>query len=786
MLPHEPLLVKKHNVLAVSIAALALSGCGGGSGAFLRSEVPYHTPVRVVTAMDPLVGTNSYHNVFDIFNANITGSGIDVILAGRQTQPATPETWNNSRITLLAWENNTLVDRTAQWFPGNTNEILGTEPSVKFADLFNTGRQDMVVAPSTDMQHYGPAHVFINQGTQFNRVNIPLNNVWAHDSAIADMNGDGYKDLLFIDYGPNTTLAINNKVNNFTAYTDSRGSAGDLGAGGSSIVADNFLGNGQRQIIVTDNFCIVANPACSNTRKTKMYSHTITGGQLNYHYVGDLPAPLESHSVRVVSHDFNNDGRPDVIVFSRPGTGEKRSAIQFLANQGNASFSDVTSTTLVNYDTNTNSTYNPQFLDLNGDGRTDILVSARDHVAGNHTSTQILLKSSDGKYVASHQRIFTDFLNQAAAMTTSLGYGADSTTGTVNIFQAPNGKLYLVTMIQYQTSDGDQKMAVYMSQMGTQTTMTAQAAVDLIRQKWPYMSVASANAVLAQTAATYWNGPVIDIDAALRPIGALVIGGLPLNGHVAGVDIGTGRIMATDSLQRPFMVDVKPMNVWSLDAFQRNNLNNVDHDISSQSESLLNSRSYTTRGVRFASDAQSGQFSVGVPNIWRKDHWSFGTQYTRLNFNPWISFSGIWGSVKSSSVFDNVVSYRNGGLVARASLMYVTTDINPGLITRVNPTFGTWAEVGHRWKKSGNDLGIYLGQSPKVIHGNIQAKLPTSFDNAGQLVYSKQKLDIMRVNTNYVRAVYAKQLDRRSQYHFNAAVNTAGQYRITNEIRWSW
>jgi hypothetical protein len=146
----------------------------------------------VATGIDPLTKVDGAAPVFDIFDANITGSGNDIILAGRQTQHATPETWSNSKLTLLAWESGTLVDRTAQWFPGGINEILGTEPSVKFADLFNTGRQDMLVAPSTDMQHYGPGYVFSNQGTHFNRISIPLTNVWAHDSAIADMDGDGF------------------------------------------------------------------------------------------------------------------------------------------------------------------------------------------------------------------------------------------------------------------------------------------------------------------------------------------------------------------------------------------------------------------------------------------------------------------------------------------------------------------------------------------------------------------------------------------------------------------
>jgi len=784
-------------ILSLSIIAMALnlSGCGGGGGggtsstlgSFVRSEVPFHTPVRVVTAIDPLTKTDGAAPVFDIFDANITGSGKDIILAGRQTQYATPETWSNSRLTLLAWESGTLVDRTAQWFPGGINEILGTEPSVKFADLFNTGRQDMLIAPSTDMQHYGPGYVFSNQGNHFNRIAIPLNNVWAHDSAIADMDGDGFKDLLFVDYGPNTTLAINNRVNNFTAYTDSRGTAGDLRWGGSSIVADDFLGNGQKQIIVTDNSCNVANPACSIARTTKMYSYTITGGQLNYQYLGDLPAPLLDHNVRVVSHDFNSDGRPDAIVFSRPGNYTlKQSAIQFLSNQGGGTFTDVTSTTLLNYDTNTYSTYNPRFLDVNGDGRTDIMVSATDF-SGNHSSTQVLLKSSDGKYVAAHQKIFTDFLKQAAAMTTSLGTGANESNSTVNIFQAPDGKLYLVTMIVYETGN-DKKMAVYMSQMGSQTTLTAQAAVDLIRQKWPYMSVPQANAVLAQTASAYWNGSVIDIEAALRPIGALSIGAKVLSGHVSGVDIGSGQMIAQDALQRPFMINARPMNVNGLNAFQRNNFQGTDHDVTSHSESLLGSRAYTVNGMRVASDQQvgGGQYSIGIPAVWKNNSWSFGTQYTRLNFNPWVSFSGVWGTVKSSSVFDNVISYRQGGFVARASLMYVTTDITPGLITQVSPTMGTWAETGYRWANKKDDVGIYFGQAPRVINGKIEANVPTSFDSTGQLVYTKQNLDIMRTATYYVRGVYSKQIDKRTQFRFNAAVSSVGQHRIMNEILWSF
>lgn len=786
--------------IAVSAIATALSGCGGGGGgggggmsssmgAFVRSEVPYHTPVRIAPAVDPLTKTDGAAPVFDIFEANVTGSGTDIILAGRQTQYATPETWSNSRITMFSWQNGTLVDRTAQWFPGGINEILGTEPSIKFADLFNTGRQDMVVAPSTDMRHYGPGYVFANTGTSFNRVAIPLNNVWAHDSAIADMDGDGYKDLLFVDYGPNTTLAINNRIDNFTTYTDPRGNAGDLRWGGSSIVADNFLGNGQKQIIVTDNSCNTANPACSNTRTTKMYSYSIVGGQLNYQYIADLPAPLLDHNVRVVSHDFNDDGRPDAIVFSRPGDYfVKRSAIQFLKNNGAASFQDVTTDTLIGYDTNTYSTYNPKFLDINGDGRTDILVSATDY-SGNHNSTQILLKSSDGKYVAAHQRIFTDFLKQAAQMTQELGNGANEANSTVNIFRAPDGRYYLVTFIAYETNN-DRKLAVYMSQMGGQVTLTAQTAVDLIRQKWPYMSPAAANSILAQTAATYWNGQVIDIEAALNPIGGLSINGRALTGHIAGVDIGTGRMLATDVLARPFYINAKPMNVQGLNAWQRTMTTAPDHEITSHAEYLVGGRSYMADGLRVTSDqtvnGQPGdEYSIGMPRIYSKKNWSYGAQFTRLAFNPWISFSGVWGTVRNSHVLDNVISYQDGGFSTRASLMYVNTEINPGLITRVTPTIGTWAESGYRWNSTKNTVGIYLGLSPMVLSGRVEANLPTAFDSRGELVYNKKSLNIMQTATYYARGVWTRDIDRRTRWRSNIAANTAGQYRIMNEIIWS-
>ena len=63
-----------------------------------------------------------------------------MVIAGRQSQPESAADWNSSKLSVHSFENGSLVDKTAQWFTGTDNVIIGTEPDVKFADFFNTGR----------------------------------------------------------------------------------------------------------------------------------------------------------------------------------------------------------------------------------------------------------------------------------------------------------------------------------------------------------------------------------------------------------------------------------------------------------------------------------------------------------------------------------------------------------------------------------------------------------------------------------------------------------------------
>ena len=803
--------MKKSILWTLMFGTVVLTACGGGGGgmvrndsnnSFKRTEVPYATPTLQVV-IDPLINVTKNGDVravVDTFAADIAGTGgQDLIIAGRMTQPATVPDWGNFRLSMLTWQNNRLVDKTAQWFPNDTNIILGSEPSVKFADFFKTGRNDMFLSTSTDMEHYGPTYFYRNTGASFERQVLTTAKIWSHDSAIGDLDGDGYTDIAIIDYGPNATLAFNNKVNGFNVYTQNPAKMQLFN--GSSVAIGDFMGTGKGQLVVTDTSESLV------SRPTKLYSWEIdSDNKLNFTIISTLPTPRfelpkwagygfspgGSHNVRAVTYDFNDDKISDVLIFSRPGVTPKDayySEIQFLKNNGKGNFTDVTDTVLVGYNTHTWACYNPKFLDLNGDGREDILVSGSDYTGAN-TSTQFLLKSSDGKYVAAYQNIMTDFATQVNTI-----QGTDNAGNTVNLLKAPNGKLYLVSAVSF-LNKGDRQLAVYMSELGNQSVTTAQTAIDLILQKWPYMTVPQANAVLARTSANYLGGNVIDYDALWTPSGTLSLttaGGIkPISGYISGVNFGSTESVVTDDLKRSFTVNLGSMHVDRPSAFSQSVGFTEQDTLTSQAEYLINGPVANFGGIRVGSnyDHQTPntgqlQYTVGIPNYYQKGNFSLGAQYTHLNSNPWINFTGAWGEITGSSILDNVLTYRKNGFSAQASLMYVATSIDPGLVTKVSPMLAAWTEIGYNTdpKSPLGNIGLYAGIKPVTLSGHVSAKIPTSIDMSGNIVYTNKKLTVQDQAIGYARITYTNRLSRHSQFKFSAMGTATGEHRMINELK---
>ena len=803
-----------------------------------RSTVPYSTPTLVSTS-NPFSGNSMSINANTAYIVNnLTGdSADDMIVAGRQTQPATAATWTNTAIQLFSWENGNFVNNTAKWFPGGINSILGTDVgTVQFADFFHTGRTDILVPPSTDMQWFGPtgvsqAWLYRNTGSRFDLTTINLGaQVWGHGATIADLTKSGWMDAIISDYGPNTTFLFNNRVNGFNVYQTSKN---DLFWGTSSIAAADFMNNGTTQIVATDSTCANDSNAfgCGASR-TKMYTWSLdpVTNQLNINWAKDLPTPIlgnNSHNYLVINYDFLNNGNQDLILFSQPNlTTNKQSAIQFLQNDGHGNFTDVTSTMLVGYNTNTYGTTRPQFIDL-GNGQQSMIVSGNDY-SGQNSSTQILIKqSAAGPYVAAFQNIITDFASQA-----NLIAGSTNNGNQVSLVKDRNSNLYLVTNLQFQdNANNPVKMYTYLSLIGGSISpTTAQSAFNRVKAVWPWMSAAQVNQVLASTSSSYMTdagtGLVLNADKLLNPVGAMNIatrsGAMTLSGGIAGVNLGgMNQIQAFDSLGRNYTVNFGSNNYVGPNSFNTNTEHTDQYSMTSHSEYLLNGPTntvYSPMGAMrlgfetrnqfntigapiqpkefgnansgqglYLGMAQPKQWSFGMPEVYRNGNFYTGMQYTSLNTNPWLNFTGAFGSISNSGTLEHVATYAKNGFSVQGAVMRTTTNFRSGMVTNVSPITASWAETGYRYSEDRfGDFGIYAGIKPVVLNGSVTATMPTGVDNRGNTVYTTNKMGIVSNTTPYVRVLYTGTIDRNSGYRISGMTTQDGFYRAMAEYRYTF
>jgi hypothetical protein len=794
---------------------IVITGCGGGGGGGGVSatmggatyrQVPYSTPVRV-GSVTPINSTAREYDSSAMFAENLSGTGEELILAGRSssTNQGSYPTYN---LNVFGWSNGSLINRTSQWFSGSDNVILGTEPSVKFADFDGDGRKDMYVSPNTDISSTGSGWLFYNNGTQFTRVDLNLG-VNGHDSAIYDINGDGRADI----FTTGSRVSFGNANRTFTTHTVTGSNYG--GTAGSVAIAD-FMGTGGSSIILTDQ-------NAWQSGNNRLYSwNMVDGGRTTLDFQLNMIATLPdsrfllpkwssqgfsgSHDYRALAFDFDSAGKTSVIIFSRPvkardsgGYGfPDYSEIQFLKNQGGGIFTDVTDTTLIGYNTNTTAShYNPKLMDVNNDGLIDIVLGGTSWTST--TGAQVLIHTTEHKYVASYGTVIDAFLQQSLTLEKAINASAETGANGIIFVKGPDGNMYLATAVSY-VSGGVQQKAIYLSKLGA-TTANAQATAAAIKQTWPWMSDGQINTVLAQSSTTWFGMNVLDPERAFQPIGTLGIplatGGIaPIRGYITGLNIGDGSAVVTDSLGRAFTTNIKPMNITAMNAFGYNTEHNDQYELTSHAEYLVNGTLTTVGNLRIGSDFagrdntgqglnKPKQYTVGVPRWYSKGNWSVGTQYTYLNSNPWMAFGGAWGEITGSGIMDNVVTYRRGGFSAQASAMHVTTNIQPGLITRVDNMWGAWAESGYRFGdvRGAGDMGIYAGVKPVVLSGSVQARIPTAVDMGGNIVYTSKTLQVQNQTTGYVRALYTNQLDRRTQLRLSAMSTTAGQYRAMTELR---
>jgi hypothetical protein len=81
---------------------------------------------------------------------------------------------------------------------------------------------------------------------------------------------------------------------------------------------------------------------------------------------------------------------------------------------------------------------------------------------------------------------------------------------------------------------------------------------------------------------------------------------------------------------------------------------------------------------------------------------------------------------------------------------------------------------------------MYLGVKPVVLNGSVTATMPTGVDNAGNTVYTANKMGIVSNTTPYLRVLYTGVIDRNNGYRLSGMTTQDGFYRAMAEYRYTF
>lgn len=792
--------LQKHTIIAVSVSII-LTGCGGGGGGggggtsailspFVRTTVPYHTPERAGT-FQPFAGSGVTYPVADIFVKDLNNDSVDeVVIGGRKS--GTAANWQNYNMQVYGWNSGAFRSETTTWFAGTDNVIQGTEPSIKFGDFNGDGRVDMFVAAGSDGALSNmPSAVFLNQGNRFVRSNLDFGNVWTHDSAVTDLNGDGYADIIITDYNMKPAVAFGSAAGTFNIVK-----ATTTQSGASGISVADYLGNGTKTLIMTD-----AGGTPGSRSDTHLFSWSTTSGSLVLTQIADLPesrfylpkwdsaraaANIAPHEIRNITMDFNRDGRPDVIVFStlpKNGNVHGYSEVQFLRNNGGGSFTDVTDSVLRDYNTNRSTSYQPILIDVNNDGLMDILLSANDYTS--QASTTVLINTQEGIFVEKYTSVFSDLTKQIISMTPNAVGG----TPIINIVNGPNNVKYLVSSVSFDNS-GTTNTAVYLAKIGSFGTVTAPISIAALQNTWPWMSGAQANESLARTASSFVQGvPVLDIDAALRPIDGLWIS---LDGRtgqrrsivgsimVPGMDrTMLNNITAVDGLGRNFQINAsvlaaepRPMPI---------RYSQVEEPATAWGSRFIGTGFEQYNGFTAAGDAMNWTTGFNTHRLGFNSPYTMTLNATQMQGSPWMAFSGMFGNIRTSTVLDvSVTRTWKNNFWAQVGGMQTSTSIDAGLVSRVDPIYSMYAVGGYQDK----GWSVYGGMQPTILAGSLTMRLPEYVDQQGVLHYNERKVSLQTRPVMFAGVEKKWRWQKKSMLSLSAVANTVNQYHT--QVRYQY
>ncbi len=267
----------------------------------------------------------------------------------------------------------------------------------------------------------------------------------SHESHVSDFDGDGDLDVLAITYG-----GVKNEL---SLYRNTGGKfnheylkiVGDPWMGGSSIVFDDFDGDGSVEILIGDaaypkfddeiwyyDLKFLDNHSIKLIPKQKLtgyFSDRKYRKLLTEFSSSKNPRDHDkkrSHDIFLGSSDVDNDGDKDIILGTVLWNNTSPfGALQIFINDGSGKFTDETNTRILNYRLSGDSAHSIFLEDVNGDGAVDIIMTDRNQwvswvgvpldsslgydldkvTSGN----RLLINDGTGHFVSTHENYFADF-----------------------------------------------------------------------------------------------------------------------------------------------------------------------------------------------------------------------------------------------------------------------------------------------------------------------------------------------------------------------------------------
>ena len=369
------------------------------------------------------------HN--DPFVFDLDGDGLEeVLFAGAETQPNSPEFFSSIATQLFGWKNGTFQNITAKWFPDGINVVDGVGESLT-GDFNGDGLIDLFLTGYADMDHEVHPYVFYNQGEYFTRTQLGIVGGWQHGGDVGDIDGDGLDDVviagyLYDNYKNQIYLGASDGLVEYThAWNGSDAAVGDFdGVTGSDVI---FIDQG------------------GDTNDSLLFNHISfdsINAIVNFGFPTDgtrvaLPQPAigeQSHDVRIVTTDLNDDSLDDVVIFSRENWNGSEwpvnSRIQILIQETVGEFVDKSSSLLSTFNPASMVSYAPRFADFDRDGDLDFY---SDGVSFDGTDDSFLyLQRDDGLFeLVGFSELSA--VNKGGGISSSIAFGPDDSAYLVTV-----------------------------------------------------------------------------------------------------------------------------------------------------------------------------------------------------------------------------------------------------------------------------------------------------------------------------------------------------------------